>query len=157
MPEQGHGTSEGANTPSTPEAAEVTETAKITRTDAEWREQLSAEQYHVTREKGTERAFSGAYWKTKTKGTYHCIGCDLPLYSSETKFASGTGWPSFWAPVKADAIASERDGAFGMVRTELLCERCGAHLGHLFPDGPKPTGERHCINSASLRLVEASE
>jgi peptide-methionine (R)-S-oxide reductase len=127
---------------------------KIEKTEEQWKAELTPEQYRVMREKGTERAFTGEYWNTKTEGVYHCAACDLPLYTSETKFNSGTGWPSFWTPVAAENIATETDGKFGMVRTEVHCSRCGAHLGHIFDDGPTPTGLRHCINSCSLKLVE---
>ncbi|MEL7158615.1 MAG: peptide-methionine (R)-S-oxide reductase MsrB [Actinomycetota bacterium] len=121
-------------------------------TDAEYRERLTAEQYHVTREAGTERAFTGIYWDTKDDGVYRCICCDTPLFSSDTKFDSGTGWPSFWAPVSEDAVRTNTDHSHGMVRTEAVCANCDAHLGHVFPDGPNPTGDRFCMNSASLRL-----
>ena len=120
--------------------------------DAEYRKKLSPEQYHVTREKGTERAFTGAYWDAKDKGTYRCICCDAPLFSSDTKYDSHTGWPSFWAPMQGAPVGEEVDSSYGMVRTEVKCESCGAHLGHVFPDGPRPTGLRYCLNSASLRL-----
>ena len=125
---------------------------KIEKSEQEWREQLSAEQYHVCREQGTERAFSGAYWDTKTPGVYRCAACGEPLFSSQTKFDSGTGWPSFWQPLDEAAVEEETDSSFGMRRTEVHCRRCGSHLGHVFPDGPQPTGLRYCINSVSLEL-----
>ncbi len=121
-------------------------------TDEQYRERLTSEQYHVTREKGTERAFSGAYWDCKDEGTYRCVCCESPLFSSVTKFDSGTGWPSFYEALDPDAIVTETDRSFGMARTEVMCATCGAHLGHVFPDGPQPSGERFCMNSASLHL-----
>mgnify|MGYP001814277687 CR=1 FL=1 len=125
---------------------------EINRSEAEWREILSEEQYHVCREKGTERAFSGAFWDTKIRGTYRCAACGEGLFSSETKYDSGTGWPSFFQPLTGEAVATESDSTLGMERTEVHCSRCGSHLGHVFPDGPKPTGLRYCINSVSLDL-----
>jgi peptide-methionine (R)-S-oxide reductase len=127
-------------------------TEKITKSDQEWQEQLSPEQYHVARKAGTEPAFTGKYWKTKDKGTYNCVCCGAPLFDSQTKFDSGTGWPSFYTPVDQSAVAEHSDRAYGMTRTEVRCARCDAHLGHVFPDGPKPTGLRYCMNSASLDL-----
>lgn len=125
---------------------------KIVKSDAEWRDELTPVQYKVTRRAGTERAFTGEYWDTKTKGTYNCRCCGAPLFDSETKYDSGTGWPSFYQPVADDAVATKSDRSFFMVRTEVLCARCDAHLGHVFPDGPVPTGLRFCLNSASLKL-----
>jgi peptide-methionine (R)-S-oxide reductase len=125
---------------------------KIKKSDAEWRAQLTPEQYHVTREKGTERAFTGECANSKTPGAYVCVCCGQPLFDAATKFDSGTGWPSFWQPLSPDAVATESDGSLFMRRTEALCSRCDAHLGHLFDDGPEPTGLRYCMNSASLKL-----
>ena len=120
--------------------------------DDELRERLDPLQYHVTQEAGTERAFTGVYWDCHDEGVYRCIVCDEPLFTSDTKYESGTGWPSFWQPVSDDAVERHTDASHGMVRTEARCANCGAHLGHVFPDGPRPTGERYCMNSASLRL-----
>jgi peptide-methionine (R)-S-oxide reductase len=126
-------------------------------TDAELRERLTPEQYEVTQKAGTERAFTGEYWDCHDDGTYVCIVCGEPLFSSETKYESGTGWPSFFKPVGDEAVEEATDSSHGMVRTEARCGNCGAHLGHVFPDGPNPTGLRYCMNSASLKLEEASE
>lgn len=125
---------------------------KITKTEQEWQDQLSAEQFRVLRQKGTERAFTGELLNSKGRGMYSCAGCGQDLFDSQTKFDSGTGWPSFSAPVADGNVATETDRNHGMVRTEALCGRCGGHLGHVFPDGPQPTGQRYCINSASLKL-----
>ena len=127
-------------------------TKRIVKTDEEWRESLTGEQYHVTRGKGTERPFTGKYWDHKERGTYRCVGCGQPLFASATKYDSGSGWPSFWAPAEAAQVETETDDSHGMSRTEVHCGRCDAHLGHLFPDGPRPTGMRYCINSASLEF-----
>jgi peptide-methionine (R)-S-oxide reductase len=125
---------------------------KITKTDEEWKKQLTPEQYQVARKGGTEPAFTGKYWKTKEPGTFSCACCGQPLFESETKFDSGTGWPSFSQPVDANAVVEHSDSTYGMRRTEVRCARCEAHLGHVFPDGPAPSGQRYCMNSASLNL-----
>lgn len=132
-------------------------TDKVVKTDAEWKAQLSSDSYKVARKHGTERAFSGEYHDSKAKGRYDCICCGQPLFSSETKFDSGTGWPSYWAPIDENAVTEKKDRSFFMVRTEVLCSKCDAHLGHVFPDGPAPTGQRYCMNSVSLKLTAADE
>ncbi len=127
---------------------------KVEKSDREWRDELSAEQYEILRQKGTESAFTGEYCNFKGKGKFVCAGCGAELFSSETKFDSGTGWPSFWEPFVEQSVNEERDASHGMVRTEVLCGNCDGHLGHVFPDGPRPTGQRYCINSAALKFVD---
>jgi peptide-methionine (R)-S-oxide reductase len=125
---------------------------KVQKTDAEWREELAPEQYEVLRRQGTERPFTGKYWNVKEDGMYHCAGCGAPLFSSDTKFESGTGWPSFYEPAMAENVEVDTDTSHGMIRTEVRCANCGGHLGHVFDDGPNPTGLRYCLNSCSLDL-----
>jgi peptide-methionine (R)-S-oxide reductase len=130
-------------------------TDKITKTDAEWKAQLTREQFEVTRKKGTERAFTGEYWNNHEKGIYRCVCCGTDLFTSDTKFESGTGWPSFYQPVAKENVETESDMTYGMQRVEVKCRKCGAHLGHVFDDGPKPTGLRYCMNSASLKFTKS--
>ncbi|MGE6743359.1 peptide-methionine (R)-S-oxide reductase MsrB [Allorhizobium pseudoryzae] len=127
-----------------------TVTKKVNKSDQEWREQLTPEQYRILRQAGTERAFTGPYWDNKQAGLYRCAGCDTPLFVSDTKFDSGCGWPSYFAPLNEDAVVELRDTSHGMVRTEIRCATCDGHLGHVFPDGPKPTGLRYCINGYAM-------
>ena len=136
---------------------QTTDRKKIVKSDDEWRQQLTPEQYYVTREHGTERAFTGPYHDSKEKGTYSCVCCGAPLFKSDTKYDSGTGWPSFYEPITQDAVAEKADRSLFMRRTEVLCGKCDAHLGHVFPDGPQPTGLRYCMNGTALKLDKDEE
>ncbi|MEO1054061.1 MAG: peptide-methionine (R)-S-oxide reductase MsrB [Bacteroidota bacterium] len=130
---------------------------KINKSDEEWREELTPEQYYILREKGTERAFTGLYWDNKEKGKYRCAACNQELFESDTKYESGSGWPSFYKPIAEGKIEIQKDYSHGMIREEVLCGRCGSHLGHVFPDGPQPTGQRYCMNSAAMTFNKETD
>lgn len=130
------------------------ENFEVVKTEAEWKKLLTPSQFYILRQKGTERAFTGKYWDNHDKGVYHCAACQLPLFSAETKFESGTGWPSFYQPLNDKAVRKVEDLSYGMVRDEVICNRCGGHLGHVFPDGPEPTGLRYCLNSEALSFIK---
>jgi peptide-methionine (R)-S-oxide reductase len=155
-PTSGKAAGQASSGKTPPSATPPARIQRIERTEAEWKALLTPEQFRILRQKGTEPAFTGAYWKQHDPGTYVCAGCGLELFHSDEKFDSGTGWPSFWAPSAPGHVAEESDRSFGMVRTEVLCARCGGHLGHVFDDGPKPTGLRYCINSAALNFEKPS-